>query len=116
MGETSSGARPEPDESSVLTRRDFLRGAGAIGALTATGTLLGACGSSRATPKTTTAPKTPTYGGNLTVGLTGGSATDTLDGALALSYIDGARLSQLYNPLLQLNHQAQIEYQLAEEI
>jgi peptide/nickel transport system substrate-binding protein len=55
-------------------------------------------------------------GGNLKVGLTGGSGADTLDPHKGLTYLDTARAQLLYQPLLQLNTAAQIELVLAEEI
>ncbi len=113
--------RPEPsrDGHEPFSRRSFLHGALATGALAATGGLLAACGSS-ATATTTTATTLPTptirKGGDLSVGLTGGSGADTLDPHQGLTYLDTARAQQLYQPLLQLNNQAQTEYVLAEEI
>ena len=55
-------------------------------------------------------------GGNLKVGLTGGSGSDTLDPHKGLTYLDTARAQSLYQPLLQLNTQAQAEFVLAEDI
>ena len=50
------------------------------------------------------------------MGLTGGSGADTLDPHKGLTYLDTARAQSLYQPLLQLNTQAQTEFVLAEEI
>ena len=50
------------------------------------------------------------------MGLTGGSGSDTLDPHKGLTYLDTARAQSLYQPLLQLNTQAQSEFVLAEEI
>ncbi len=65
-------------------------------------------------------PRQPTgaarRGGNLKVGLTGGSGSDTLDPHNGLTYLDTARAQSLYQPLLQLNTQAQAEFVLAEDI
>src|SRR5215510_12794876 len=58
----------------------------------------------------------PRRGGNLKVGLTGGSGTDTLDPHNGLTYLDTARAQGLYQPLLQLNTNAQAEFVLAEDI
>ena len=55
-------------------------------------------------------------GGNLKLGLTGGSSSDTLDPHKSLTYIDTSRLQSLYQPLVQLDAQAQVEYVLAESI
>ena len=56
-------------------------------------------------------------GGDLRVGLTGGSSTDTLNPFLGgLTAIGTARNQQLYQPLVQLANNAQLQYVLAEEI
>jgi peptide/nickel transport system substrate-binding protein len=99
-------------------RRQFLRGMAATGALAGAGGLLAACASSSSAPAAgaTSASTTPRRGGNLKVGLTGGSGADTLDPHKGLTYLDTARAQSLYQPLLQLNTQAQSEFVLAEEI
>jgi peptide/nickel transport system substrate-binding protein len=102
----------------VLGRRQFLGGLAATGAVVGAGGLLAACGSSGGSPAATpSASSTATRrGGNLSVGLTGGSGHDTLDPHQGLTYLDTARAQSLYEPLLQLNAQAQTEYVLAESI
>jgi peptide/nickel transport system substrate-binding protein len=50
------------------------------------------------------------------VGLTGGSASDTLDPQQGLNYLDTARAQALYEPLVQLDADAGIEYALAREM
>jgi peptide/nickel transport system substrate-binding protein len=106
-----------PDHRNALERRQVLRGIVAAGAIAGAGGLLGACSSA----STTTAAASPTStsrrrGGALKVGLTGGSGTDTLDPHKGLTYLDTARAQSLYQPLLQLNANAQMELVLAEEI
>ena len=103
-----------------LGRRQFLRGVVATGALAGAGGLLSACSSggpgssgASATPSVGGAPR---RGGDLKVGLTGGSGTDTLDPHKGLTYLDTARAQALYQPLLQLDTKAQAEFVLAEEI
>ncbi|MGN6793492.1 MAG: ABC transporter substrate-binding protein [Streptosporangiaceae bacterium] len=110
-----SQEQPDP-----MGRRQFLRGLAATGALAGTGGFLAACSSggggstgSTSTPKANGAPR---GGGNLKVGLTGGSGSDTLDPHKGLTYLDTARAQSLYQPLLQLNTAAQAEFVLAEEI
>jgi peptide/nickel transport system substrate-binding protein len=103
--------------SAELGRRQFLRGMAATGAAVSAGGLLAACGSSG----TGAAPKpTPNLhksrGGNLKVGLAGGSGQDTLDPHRGLTYLDTARAQSLYQPLLQLSTKAQSEFVLAESI
>jgi peptide/nickel transport system substrate-binding protein len=113
-----------PDESSTprpgaeFGRRQFLRGIAAAGAAAGAGGLLAACGGSSSG---TTQHLDPTShslkrGGNLKLGLTGGSSSDTLDPHKSLTYIDTSRLQSLYQPLVQLDAQAQVEYVLAESI
>ena len=52
----------------------------------------------------------------MSVGMTGGSAeTDTLDPHGGLTYLDTSRAHSLYNPLYQLDHNAQPDYVLAED-
>ena len=113
-----------PDESSMprpgaeFGRRQFLRGIAAAGAAAGAGGLLAACGGS--SPGTAQhldqASHSLKRGGNLKLGLTGGSSSDTLDPHKSLTYIDTSRLQSLYQPLVQLDAQAQVEYVLAESI
>jgi peptide/nickel transport system substrate-binding protein len=100
-------------------RRQFLQGLTAAGALAGAGGLIAGCGSGSSTPAAGTSPATTTgrrHGGDLKVGLTGGSGSDTLDPHKGLTYLDTARAQSLYQPLLQLNTAAQTEFVLAEEI
>src|SRR5579859_5834362 len=108
----------EPRErSGPPDRRQFLRGLAATGALAGAGSLLAACsGSSSPAASAPAAPAGGRKGGDLKVGLTGGSGSDTLDPHKGLTYLDSARAQSLYQPLLQLNAQAQTEFVLAEEI
>jgi peptide/nickel transport system substrate-binding protein len=103
-----------------LGRRQFLRGLAVTGALAGSGGFLAACSSGGSTgggtspsPSATGAPR---GGGNLKVGLTGGSGSDTLDPHKGLTYLDTARAQSLYQPLIQLDTQAQTEFVLADEI
>jgi peptide/nickel transport system substrate-binding protein len=103
--------------AAALNRRQFLRGVAATGAVVGGGSLIAACsnGSSTGTG-TTTSNVAPKRGGNLKVGLSGSSGADTLDPHASLTFIDSARAQPLYQPLLQMNSQAQIQMVLAEEI
>jgi peptide/nickel transport system substrate-binding protein len=95
----------------VPGRRQFLAGL----AGTAAATALAGCGNApRAHP--VQAIKRKRYGGTLRVGLTGGSASDTLDPHQGLNYLDTARAQALYEPLVQLDPDAGIEYVLASEM
>jgi hypothetical protein len=101
-----------------LGRRQFLRGIAATGAMAGAGSLLAACGgsSSSSTKSLAQASRPLRRGGDLKLGLTGGSSSDTVDPHKSLTYIDTSRLQSLYQPLVQLNGQAQVEYVLAESI
>jgi peptide/nickel transport system substrate-binding protein len=108
------------DRLGSLGRRDFLHALATTGALASAGGLLEACSaSSSLSAGKSTAPGTsgkPKPGGDLKVGLTGGSGSDTLDPHKALTYLDSARAQCLYQPLLQLNTAGQTEFVLAEDI
>jgi peptide/nickel transport system substrate-binding protein len=94
-----------------LTRRGFLTGAAGLSAGLAAG-----CGATRQTVASRHSVPRPRYGGDLKVGLTGGGSTDTLDPHQGLSYPGGARGQSLYNPLVQLSRDAEVEYVLATEM
>ena len=109
-----------PRQAEGLGRRQFLRGMAVTGAVAGTGSLLGACSGGSSSPGTAgqaaQASRSLRRGGNLRLGLTGGSSSDTLDPHKSLTYLDTSRLQSLYQPLAQLNAQAQVEYVLAESI
>ncbi len=101
-----------------LQRRQFLQGVAASGAFVGVSGLLAACGSGGSTPAagTSSSAAARRRGGNLKLGLTGGSGSDTLDPHKGLTYLDTARAQSIYQPLLQLTTAAQTELVLAEEI
>jgi peptide/nickel transport system substrate-binding protein len=108
-----------PRRAEGLGRRQFLRGIAATGAVAGAGSLLAACGGGSSPGTTKDATQTSRSlrrGGNLKLGLTGGSSSDTLDPHKSLTYLDTSRLQSLYQPLVQLDAQAQVEYVLAESI
>jgi peptide/nickel transport system substrate-binding protein len=100
--------------SGSLSRRRFLQGAVATGALAATSAVLGPFGASAAS--TLNSKSRIRKGGDLRVGLTGGSSSDTLNPLETVVFLDVARAQSLYQPLMQLNAQAQNEFVLADEI
>jgi peptide/nickel transport system substrate-binding protein len=114
----------QSDESRTLAsggglgRREFLRGIAATGAVAGAGGLLAACASGSKSPQSSASngPVHKKRGGNLKVGMSGGSGSDTLDPHRGLTYLDTARAQSLYQPLVQLNNAAQLEYVLAESI
>jgi peptide/nickel transport system substrate-binding protein len=101
----------------AIGRRQVLQGAVALGAAAGASGLLAACssGSSPATSPSAASVK-PKRGGNLKVGLTGGSSSDSIDPHKGVTYLDFSRDNMLYDPLVLLNAQAQLEYKLAESI
>ncbi len=108
------------DEAGIrLGRRQFLQGVAAAGALAGVGGLAAGCGGSSTPAAGSSSPASASKrrGGNLKVGLTGGSGSDTLDPHKGGSPISTPPEAQsLYQPLLQLNTAAQAEFVLAEEI
>ena len=110
-----TGANGARGLSWTLNRRQFLQGITAVGAAAGTGGLLTACTGS--SPASTAGAKIAgKRGGDLTVGLSGSSGADTLDPHNGTTYLDAARAQALYQPLVQLDHQAQLQLILAEEI
>jgi peptide/nickel transport system substrate-binding protein len=99
-----------------MGRRQFLQTVAGAGAVAGSGTLLAACGSGGQKPASTTAGL-KRRGGNLKVGMTGGSSSDTLDPNKPVTDLDISRVMSLYEPLVTLNDQAAgVEYLLAETI
>jgi peptide/nickel transport system substrate-binding protein len=101
----------------LMPRRQFFAAAAGIGAAAGASGLLAACssGSSPAASPSAASVK-PKRGGNLRVGLTGGSPSDSIDPHKGVTYLDFSRDNMLYDPLVQLNAQARVEYNLAESI
>lgn len=99
-----------------VTRRELLKGAGAIGAAVALGPIVGACGgtgdSVSSSPSGASSPK---KGGNLRLGITGGSTKDVVDGHLSNAMPDDLRARQLFDTLLMRDHDFQIKPALATE-
>jgi peptide/nickel transport system substrate-binding protein len=93
-------------------RRQFLAGLAGAGAAAGAGGLLVACSRGSAAPG-----RRKKRGGNLKVGLTGGSSADTLDPHKVVTDIDIARAQSLYDPLVALDTQAKrVQHLLAHEI
>jgi peptide/nickel transport system substrate-binding protein len=111
MPVTQPDHRSMPRPGGYPGRRQFLAGLAAASA----GGVLAACGSRPAAGPAAPGPR-KRYGGNLAAGLTGGSGSDTLDPHQGLTYLDTARASALYEPLVQLSADTRLQYVLAEEI
>ena len=101
-----------------VPRRQVLAGLAGAGVAAGAGSLLAACGSSgSSSPASSSTGRSKRYGGNLQVGLTGGSSSDTLDPHKGVTDIDISRILTLYEPLVTLDIQAKkVVYLLAEEI
>ncbi|MYR07994.1 peptide ABC transporter substrate-binding protein [Gordonia sp. SID5947] len=106
----------------ALTRRQMLRGLAVAGLAAGAVPLLGACGGdqtgqSQRFASAAPASGTPRRGGSLKVGLVGGGSSETIDAQVYYSRIDGTRLAQLYEPLMQLKPDATgYENVLAESV
>jgi peptide/nickel transport system substrate-binding protein len=108
------GQPPVHTQSRDLDRRELLRGAAAIGIAAGAGSVLAACSSSSSA---SSAPAgKPARGGDLILGLPGGSSSDTLKADGGLTDIDYLRILQIYQPLVQLSPASGVEYVLAESI
>ncbi|HET7305367.1 MAG TPA: ABC transporter substrate-binding protein [Segeticoccus sp.] len=103
------------DEARQLSRRQLLRTAGGGAALLAAGALTG-CGTA-AIPGAQAAPGAGgSKGGRLRVGIVGGSAKDTLDAHAPVTHPDEARAINLYDTLLEFDHDYRIQPALAESV
>jgi peptide/nickel transport system substrate-binding protein len=111
-----SDQRSAPALREMLGRREFLRGIAATGAVVSSGGLLAACTSDSRSTTAGASASQPRRGGNIKVGLAGGSTSDTLDPHQGLTYLDTGRFEALYQPLVKLNQDAKVEYVLAESI
>ena len=110
LGELVNGKR--------FSRRSLLKGAAAMGAAAAIGPVAAACGSSGGTAATSSASAagTPTKGGDLMVGIVGGSAKDTADPQVGWYEPDIAIQYIMYEGLCNFDFDAQVVNQLAETV
>lgn len=97
-------------------RRDVLRMGGIAGAAAALSGPLAACSSSGGSSGSSSAATAKRRGGTLRMGVLGGSSSDTLTASAPIGPPDFARLSALYNTLLQLDSSGNIVPELAESI
>lgn len=111
--------RSDPDG---VSRRDFLRVSAAVVGVGVATVGLDACGSRTRSTTTPTsaaasaAPAGPRRGGTLRVGLTGGSASDTLDPNNTVTAVDVARAISLFEPLVNQSSADLPVLDLAEEL
>ncbi len=101
-----------------VTRRQVLKGAAALGAVAALGPLAAACGSGGGTSSSASASAmgTPNKGGDLMVGIVGGSAKDTADPHTGSYEPDIAIQYIMYEGLTNWSFDMQLENLLAETI
>jgi peptide/nickel transport system substrate-binding protein len=116
--------REEPvtqHETSLLTRRQVLKGAAAVGAVAALGSAAAACGSSGGTTSSSQSPSStasagPKKGGSLMVGIEGGSSKETVGPWTLLEGPQIALSFQLYNRLLEYTPDFKLVNVLAESV
>jgi peptide/nickel transport system substrate-binding protein len=103
--------------SDRFKRRDFLQIAGSGAVASASAVALGACGSTGSSTTTTTAAanNNPKRGGTLNAALIGGTSSDTLDANALVETLDLCRVTQLYNTMVALNTEAQVQNVLIED-
>ena len=100
-----------------FTRRELVQGATALGAVAGLAPLAAACGSSSSSSSSASpSAGTPTKGGDLLIGVGGGSAKDSLDAQLSIEEPDIARQFELYESLLGRDRDYQIVNLLADEV
>jgi peptide/nickel transport system substrate-binding protein len=103
--------------SRLVTRRELLGGAARGGLALGAGGLIAACGSSSKSSSSAVARLVkPRHGGVLTVGLTGGSSSDTLDPNSPVNNTDYARVANLYDALVWQDANARPYLRVAEEM
>ena len=92
-----------------VTRRGLLGAAAAGGLGLAAGTLAGG------QPALAQSP-TPKRGGNLRLGMTGGSSSDTISASNTVTQLDDPRILALYEPLVSVNRRGVVSNVLAESL
>jgi peptide/nickel transport system substrate-binding protein len=97
------------------TRRTLLKSAVAGGVALSTPSLLAACGSSSSSSASITGG-VPRRGGTLRVAMVGGGATETLDPNAAVSNMDSARATNLFDRLVRARPDQSLEMELAESM
>src|SRR5262245_47032357 len=102
------------------TRKQIVRGALGAGAAFGAAPLLAACGGGSSSPTSSGGSAgvgSPKPGGDLRVGMLGGSSSDTLDAGRIVTEPDTIRAMALYSGLVRLSNDAKsVEMDLAEEV
>jgi len=100
-----------------FTRRDLLKGAAIVGAGAAFSPVIAACGGSSTSTTSPSAVASPKAGGNLRVGLIGGSVKESLDGhAFAGTEPMMVFIFQLYESLMEYSPEGVLQMGLAESV
>ncbi|HET8599907.1 MAG TPA: ABC transporter substrate-binding protein [Segeticoccus sp.] len=99
----------------LLSRRQLVRTAGAGAVLLASGALAG-CGTAAIPGAQAATDVGGSRGGRLRVGVVGGSAKDTLDAHGPVTHPDEARVINLYDTLLEFDHDYRLQPALAESV
>lgn len=100
-----------------ICRRDLLKGAVLLGASTVFSPVIVACGGGQSGVSPSAAvSSSPKKGGNLRLGITGGSAQDTIDPQRSNNLTDNTRTSQIFQGLLSRDHDFKLVPSLAEEV
>lgn len=108
-------SRRRGHDDSLLTRRQLLRTAGVGAAAIAAGGLTG-CGTAAIPGAEPASGGGPARGGRMRVGVVGGSLKDTLDAHAPVTHPDQARVINLYDTLLEFDHDYRIRPALAESV
>jgi len=108
LGELIDGKR--------LSRRSLLKGAAAMGAVAALGPIASACGGGETSTGETGAAGEPKKGGDLKIGIVGGSAKDTADPHLAAFEADISNEYIMYEVLTGYDFDANLINYMAESI
>ena len=105
---------PETDRRGLTTRRELVGAAAGGAALLAAGGVPGGFGRTAVAAAAAARPK---RGGNLRVGMLGGTSTDSLDAHKNVTFMDNIRVVALYDGLVELNLAGTgVNYVLAEEM
>ncbi len=111
-----SDAHRGGEQQHGLSRRQLLERGGLLAASVPAASILAACGSSTgASGSGSTTAEKPRRGGNLTVGVIGGGAAETLDPGQAGDNHSISRVSALYEPLFTFQDDGTLAPVLAEE-
>lgn len=107
--------RRQGHDHALLSRRELLRMAGMGAAVLGAGGLAG-CGTAAIPGAEASAGGAPGRGGRLRAGVVGGSTSDTLDAHAPVTHPDQARVVNLYDTLLEFDHDYRIRPALAESV